>query len=308
MIFAKPSTSFESTATGFTTGLTGTIGVRVTDGVGGTTIARTTSGIVETPTGSGVYVATLTAPANVGQYQVTWDDGGSPTTWAAEELTITATGTQTVTPTTGVGLTFAQLLTEFYARGFDYLNDGGAGEVRAKRWINQSYMEILEMDDWPFLQTSVQSQTPLIISDLGTIESVTNVTASRNIGFIDRRTLVEQYPDLAATGSPDYAYITQGTTLNTYPVGSDTILVRYLRLAGELADTDDQPEIPSRYQYAIIDYACARAYMDSDNPEMAQLARRDGDSLVQMMRERLLVQQHQDADLVVTYGYSTDYR
>ena len=308
MIFAKPSTSFESTATGFTTGLTGTIGVRVTDGVGGTTIARTTSGIVETPTGSGVYVATLTAPANVGQYQVTWDDAGSPTTWAAEELTITATGTQTVTPTTGVGLTFAQLLTEFYARGFDYLNDGGAGEVRAKRWINQSYMEILEMDDWPFLQTSVQSQTPLIISDLGTIESVTNVTASRNIGFIDRRTLVEQYPDLAAAGSPDYAYITQGTTLNTYPVGSDTILVRYLRLAGELADTDDQPEIPSRYQYAIIDYACARAYMDSDNPEMAQIARRDGDSLVQMMRERLLVQQHQDTDLVVTYGYSTDYR
>lgn len=308
MIFAKPSTSFESTATGFTTGLTGTIGVRVTDGVGGTTIARTTSGIVETPAGSGVYVATLTAPANVGQYQVTWDDGGSPTTWAAEELTITATGTQTVTPTTGVGLTFAQLLTEFYARGFDYLNDGGAGETRAKRWINQSYMEILEMDDWPFLQTSVQSQTPLIISDLGTIESVTNVTASRNIGFIDRRTLVEQYPDLATTGTPDYAYITQGTTLNTYPVGSDTILVRYLRLAGELADTDDQPEIPSRYQYAIIDYACARAYMDSDNPEMAQIARRDGDSLVQMMRERLMVQQHQDTDLVVTYGYSTDYR
>lgn len=308
MIFAKPSTSFESTATGFTSGLTGTIGVRVTDGVGGTTIARTTSGIVETPAGSGVYVATLTAPASVGQYQVTWDDGGSPTTWAAEELTITATGTQTVTPTTGVGLTFAQLLTEFYARGFDYLNDGGAGEVRAKRWINQSYMEILEMDDWPFLQTSVQSLTPLIISDLGTIESVTNVTASRNIGFIDRRTLVEQYPDLSATGSPDYAYITQGSTLNTYPVGSDTILVRYLRLAGELADTDDQPEIPSRYQYAIIDYACARAYMDSDNPEMAQIARRDGDALVQMMRERLLVQQHQDTDLVVTYGYSTDYR
>jgi hypothetical protein len=308
VIFAKPSTSFESTATGFVTGLTGTIGVRVTDGVGGTTIARTTSGIVETPGGSGIYVATLTAPANVGQYQVTWDDGGSPATWAAEELTITSTGTQTVTPSTGVGLTFAQLLTEFYARGFDYLDDGGAGETRAKRWINQSYMEILEMDDWPFLQTSISSQAPVIISDLGTIESVTNTTADRNVGFIDRRTLVESYPDLSATGSPDYAYLTQGTTLNTYPVGSDTLLVRYLRLAGELSDDDDQPEIPSRYQYAIIDYACARAYMDSDNPEMAQIVRREGDALVQMMRERLLVQQHQDTDLIVTYGYSTDYR
>lgn len=308
MIFAKPSTSFESTATGFTSGLVGTIGVRVTDGVGGTTIARTTSGIVETPAGSGVYVATLTAPVNVGQYQVTWDDAGSPTTWAAEELTITSTGTQTVTPTTGVGMTFREMLTEFYARGFNYLEDGGAGEVRAKRWINQSYMEILEMEDWPFLQTSVQSAAPLIISDLGTIESVTNVTAARNIGFIDRRTLAERYPSLDTAGSSNYAYITEGTTLRTYPVGSDTLLVRYLRLAGELSQDTDQPEIPSRYQYAIIDYACARAYMDSDNPEMAQIVRRDGDAVVQMMRERLLVQQHQDADLIVTYGYSSDYR
>jgi hypothetical protein len=48
--------------------------------------------------------------------------------------------------------------------------------------------------------------------------------------------------------------------------------------------------------------------MDSDNPEMAQIVRREGDALVQMMRERLLVQQHQDTDLIVTYGYSTDYR
>lgn len=308
MIFAKPSTSFESTATGFTTGLVGTIGVRVTDGVGGTTIARTTSNIVETPAGSGVYVATLTAPTNVGQYQVTWDDGGSPTTWAAEELTITATGTQTVTPSTGVGLTFAQLLTEFYARGFDYLNDGGAGTTRAKRFINQSYMEILEMDDWPFLQTSVSVQTPAIISDLGTIESVVNTTADRGVEFIDRRSLVEFSPSMNETGTPSWAYITNGTTLNTYPLSSDFMTVRYLRLAGELADDDDQPEIPSRYQYAIIDYACARAYMDSDNPEMAAIARRDGDALVQMMRERLLYQQHQQPDSIAFYNFSTDYR
>ncbi len=307
MIFAKPSTSFESTATGFPTGLTGTIGVRVTDGVGGTTIARTTSGIVETPAGSGIYVATLTAPVSIGQYQVTWDDAGSPTTWAAEELTVTATGSQTVTPSTGVGMTFRQLLTEFYARGFDYLDDGGAGETRAKRWINQAYLEILEMDDWPFLQTSISTPAPVIISDLGTIESVSNMTTEQNLGFVDRRTLLEQFPTLDAQGSSEYAYITQGTTLNTYPVGSDTLKVRYLRVAGELSDDDNQPEIPSRYQYAIIDYACARAYMDSDNPEMAQIVRRDGDNLVQMMRERLLLQQHQDPWSVVVQGYSSDY-
>ena len=46
--------------------------------------------------------------------------------------------------------------------------------------------------------------------------------------------------------------------------------------------------------------------MDSDNPDMAQAARRDGEALVAMMRERLLTQQHQDADEVVVYGYSSD--
>lgn len=308
MIFAKPSTSVESTATGFTSGLVGTIGVRVTDGVGGTTIARTTSGIVETPASSGIYVATLTAPANVGQYQVTWDDGGSPATWAAEELTITTTGTQSVTPSTGVGMTFRQLLTEFYARGFDYLDDGGAGEVRAKRWINQSYQEICGMDDWPYLQTQVSAPAPLVIQDLATIESLTDSTVARNIGFIDRRTLVERYPDLSTTGSPNYAYVTNGNTINTYPISTDTLTVRYQRVVGDLYEDTDQPEIPAKYQYAIIDLACGRAYMDSDNPEMAQIVRRDADALVQQMREQFMVQQHQDADLIVSYGYSSDYR
>lgn len=91
MIYAAPSTSFEATLSGAPTGLVGTLGVRIMDGVGGTTVARTTSGIVETPAGSGVYVATLIAPSSTGQYQVVWDTGTlGPTTTTAEDLTVTS--------------------------------------------------------------------------------------------------------------------------------------------------------------------------------------------------------------------------
>lgn len=308
MIFVKPSVTMEATASGFNSGLVGTIGVRVTDGQGGTTMARTTSGIVESPASSGIYTATFTSPATVGQFEVVWDDGGSPAVWAAEDLTVTSSGAVPVTGSAGVGMTFTQLLTEFYARGFDYLDDSGAGETRAKRWINQSYQEICGMDDWPFLSTTTTGTAPLTISDLGYVESLTDTTAQRNIGFIDRRTLAERYPDLSLAGAPNYAFITGGTTINTYPTNSNTLSVRYFRLVNDLDEGTDQPVIPAKYQYAIIDLACGRAYMDSDNPEMAQIVRRDADALIQQMREQFMVQQHQDADLIVTYGYSSDYR
>lgn len=201
-----------------------------------------------------------------------------------------------------------ELLTEFYQRGFDYLNDSGVGATRAKRWINQSYLEICEMDDWPFLRATATGVAPLTISDLGTIESCTNTTQQRNVGFVDYRTVVESYPDLTVTGAADYAYMTGTNTIATFPVSTDTLTVNYWKVPTELSALTDSPVLPSRYHYAIVDYAAGRAYIDSDNPEMAQVARADGDALVQMMRQRLLYPQHQDPDNVTVYGYSTDYR
>src|SRR5687767_9561442 len=91
MIWAAPATSIEVTATGAATGLVGTIGVRIQDGQGNDTLARSTSGIVESPAGSGIYTATLTSPSIAGQYIVVWDTGSvSPTTVAYDELTVTA--------------------------------------------------------------------------------------------------------------------------------------------------------------------------------------------------------------------------
>jgi hypothetical protein len=92
MPIAAPSESFEATAQ-FDTGLTGTLGVRITDNEGATVLARTTAGIVEYPAGSGIYQVTLTAPSTRGQYSLVWDDG---TNYALDELVITSSITGTV--------------------------------------------------------------------------------------------------------------------------------------------------------------------------------------------------------------------
>lgn len=204
-------------------------------------------------------------------------------------------------------MTFREMLTEFYARGFDYLNDSGVGETRAKRWINQSYQEICGLDDWPFLEVSTSGSLPLTIADLRTIMSATNTVTELPLSFIDRRTVVDTYPDLTEPGNPEFAYFTSPTTIEGFPVGSDTINVRYVKVPTDLSADSDEPVIPARYRYAIVDFACGRAYMDSDNPQMAQAVRGDAEATVQLMREHLMLPQHQDADQVVVYGYGLDF-
>lgn len=92
MITVQPSASFEATAQ-FDTGAT--LGVRIIDNAGATTLARQTSGIAEYPAGSGIYAVTLTAPGTAGQYTVLWDDG---TNYAPEDMLVT--GTAGIAPST----------------------------------------------------------------------------------------------------------------------------------------------------------------------------------------------------------------
>lgn len=103
-IWAAPGTSFEATSSNTTTGLTGTLGVRIMDGQGATTTARVTTGIVETPASSGIYTATITAPSTAGSYTVVWDTGGGTPLFAVEDLQVTSTAPAAVSPS-GVDLT-----------------------------------------------------------------------------------------------------------------------------------------------------------------------------------------------------------
>jgi hypothetical protein len=92
MIYVVPGDNFEATLSGAPTGLTGTLGVRILDNAGGTTLARQTSGISEFPAGSGFYAVTLAAPTDTGQYTVMWDTGTvSPSTTFTDDLVVSGT-------------------------------------------------------------------------------------------------------------------------------------------------------------------------------------------------------------------------
>lgn len=104
---AYPSTPIESTAAGFATGLVGSIGVRLLDGQGGTTMARKTTGIIESPAGSGIYIATFTTPSVAGQYQIVWDHGGN---YAVEDLSVGPTVTSGYTPDGTARATMADII------------------------------------------------------------------------------------------------------------------------------------------------------------------------------------------------------
>jgi hypothetical protein len=105
MIYAAPGQTFTAISERATTGLTGTIGVRIerTDGTNHT--PRTTAGIVEVEPNSGVYAkSNLVAPSTAGTYLVMWDTGGGSPQFATEELTVTSS---TVAPGAEPGPTYA---------------------------------------------------------------------------------------------------------------------------------------------------------------------------------------------------------
>jgi len=108
-IYAQPGASFETAVSGFPSGGVGSVGVRIGDGIGGTVTARATAGIVEFPAGSGIYLATLTAPTTAGQYVVVWDlpgsgegegggGGGGTDSYDVQSLTVNSTGAQVASP------------------------------------------------------------------------------------------------------------------------------------------------------------------------------------------------------------------
>lgn len=76
MIIAVAGSSFTAWTSGWDSGLVGTIEYRVRDGNGNTTIAPTSSGVVEDATGSGLYRAPVTLNTS-GGYVIEWTDDGS---------------------------------------------------------------------------------------------------------------------------------------------------------------------------------------------------------------------------------------
>lgn len=200
-----------------------------------------------------------------------------------------------------------ELQTEVYARGLNYLNDvtgAGVGVARVKRWINDAVHTIDELGDWPYLNTTTSGTTPLTIADLRTVETVTDVAGLRVISPFDRRTLRSYAVNLTTAGAPWGYYITGGTTVNVFPTSASlSITVDYWRFSPDLVGPTDEPLMPDRYRYAIVEYAVARGLRDEDDESGAQAAQAAGDLIVQRMIQTLMTPQHQATqDFVAGYG------
>jgi hypothetical protein len=160
-------------------------------------------------------------------------------------------------------VTFAELKAELAARGFDYLDDDRQGLM-----VNRSRADLDDMYRWPYREAAVTGTVPMIISDLGDVQAVIDLTTMESLQHADYATLLNWYGDLSITGCPAYWY--RGTPggipeVSTVPVAMGSVGVQYWRVTPDLVDPEDTPEAPSRFHGLIVDIAVRRAYQDSDN-------------------------------------------
>lgn len=199
-------------------------------------------------------------------------------------------------------MNLGELRTELSDRGFTYLSD-----ARLNRYVNLGYTEVAEQATYPFALAEITGTSPVTVSDLRIVESVEDTTNGRKLVPIDRRSLTDQYNNLASTGAATYWYFTGQDTIATYPTDSNaTLTVRYWKAPAELSFDSDEPIIPERYQYAIVDYAAARAYADNGEADRGFAARLEGDRLVQFMIQSLIDAQD-DGPSHIVGGVGTDW-
>ena len=86
-----PGFPYEAVFQSGVTGLVGTVALGLLDNQGAYTDALSTADIIETPAGSGVYVANRTSPDTEGQYTLIWTIDGTtaPGSVTVEELFVT---------------------------------------------------------------------------------------------------------------------------------------------------------------------------------------------------------------------------
>jgi hypothetical protein len=177
-------------------------------------------------------------------------------------------------------MNFADLKTEFSARGTDYLEEDAESVARAERWLNQAYREILNFQPWPFLQTSVTGDEGagfVDVPDLRRVRFVVDLSngpaSGRPLQRVAMDDLAAEGEDFSATGTPQHYYVDGGTVVRAHPAGG-TIRVYYIRRAPALSGTDE-PLFSDEYHDLIVDRAMIKAYKDSDNFEAAAALRQE---------------------------------
>ncbi len=283
----QPSVTFSPTCDGFATGLTGTIGVRIDQGAS-VSVARTTSGIVEYPASSGIYVATITAPADSGSYQIVWDDGG--TMFAVEDLTVTGVATPPAGPVLpSAGMSGSQLIDEFLA-------DDRFGQSRSRvlGFLNYRYEDLLGLESWSFLEgkeavtldSAVITDVP---ADMGLPRRLYLNDDGCDLAFLTLEDFERRYLGVTSTGRPEAWAVYAGTILvGPAPGSSYPATLLYDKDPADLEDGDVEPITPGRTHLGLVAGAQAFA-LELENDDSAAPLERRFQATVDGMRRRYLV-------------------
>lgn len=203
-----------------------------------------------------------------------------------------------------MALAFSDMQTEVFARGFAPLNDSGAGLARVARWVNDSAHEIDDLELWDYRRASTTGTAPLSISDLGVIGAVVDGGNLNALVPTSIHDLEGQFGDLATTGTATYYYLNNGA-ITVYPVSSNTLTVKYFKVAPDMSANSDTPLMPDRFRMAIVERAVAKAYLDNDDPEMAAVCLAESDRIVDRMRAVYTLQLGGQSQTI--YGFALDW-
>jgi hypothetical protein len=190
-----------------------------------------------------------------------------------------------------MALDFTALQTEVFARGFDYLNDAGAGLTRVKRWINEAMHEVNSTEKWDYTYANSSGVPPLTIADLRVVEDVSMTVSGATLIGQDRAMLEAVYGTLTTNtaSTPIYWFRSAPTVVTDYPLNTSlSMSVRYFKFGTDLSAGTDVPLMPDRFRQVIVEKAAAKAFRDSNDPNAANDCLQEAARILDIMRAELL--------------------
>jgi hypothetical protein len=267
MIYANPNASFEATSSWGATGLVGTITVAVYDGVGGTTIAPQTTGIVEVA--AGTYTATLTAPGIAGQYTIVWSDGVET---ASDELTVTTSVSIPIVPVPGPGMTVGEMLDGILLDRFE-----ADHRPRALKALNNRYAQLWALEDWtwkyaevPITLTGNNQYAGGLPADFGVPMYVWDENHNQ-LPYLGIDEFRLYYPPAVSAYPVAWTVIAQQILLGPTPSSAMTFSTYYRKRLVPFTSEGETPQIPVEFQLALVHGGRAELLAFYNDPTSADM-------------------------------------
>lgn len=174
--------------------------------------------------------------------------------------------------------------------------------------LNESYMDIITREPWPFLEKIVSITQPansdeVVIpdNDLGSVLSLIDVTNQTTL-VPERNDVIEKnYLVNSDVSAPPSVYYFIGNGLYLYPTPPSQITLRllYTRLPSPLVESTQEQEvlIPARHHSIIVYGALVKAYLVNDDPQAA-VFQNMYETRYQQMRNDLWMKQYDRTDRV----------